>query len=107
MFELDFVLFLIAVANSPYFYYFLGLTAIIFIVLTIFRRSISFGKKTKSSIFSSFIYSVFLSFILIFFYLLAHIEIIPLFSLLSYYFFIMIVGWFGTIILLRILRNRK
>lgn len=55
----DFICYLsiMVIAYSPYF---LVLTAITFIVLTVFRRSISFGNKL--------IYSIFLSFILIFFY---------------------------------------
>jgi hypothetical protein len=103
-------LLIVAVAYSPYFPYFLGLTALIFIVLTVFRRSISFGKDSKSSIFLSFIYSVFLSFISIFFIFMVRTVKISFFSLLSYLsypFFIMIICWAGVIILLRILRNRK
>ena len=50
-------LFLTSIAYLPYF---LVLTAVTFIVLTVFRRTISFGNKL--------IYSIFLSFILILFY---------------------------------------
>ncbi|CAG1010656.1 hypothetical protein ANAEL_03998 [Anaerolineales bacterium] len=50
-------LFLISIAYLPYF---LVLTAVTFIVLAVFRRTISLGKKL--------IYSILLSFFLIFFY---------------------------------------
>lgn len=55
----DFLCYLL-IYTITYLPYFLVLTALAFIVLTVFRRTISFGNKL--------IYSIFLSFILIFFY---------------------------------------